>query len=82
MASTYLSRTESAGSRTTCTWSAWVKRSKSGSSQFLASCSYSASDEAYFFFNGGDKLIWQYHLQVMVMYKQIDYLEIQMLGII
>ena len=59
MASTSLYRTESAGSRTTFTWSAWVKRSKSGSSQFLASCSYSASDEAYFFFNGGDKLIWQ-----------------------
>jgi len=59
MASTYLQRTESAGSRTTFTWSAWVKRTKIGSSQFLAACSYSSSDEAYFFFNGGDKLIWQ-----------------------
>ena len=59
MANTYLQRTESAGSRTTFTWSAWVKRSKINSSQFLAACSYSSSDEAYFFFNGGNKLIWQ-----------------------
>ena len=59
MASTYLQRTESAGNRRTFTWSAWVKRSKIGSSQFLASCTYSSSDEAYFFFNGSDKLIWQ-----------------------
>ncbi|BCV08504.1 MAG: hypothetical protein CM15mL7_150 [uncultured marine virus] len=59
MASTYLQRTESAGNRRTFTWSAWIKRSKLGASQFLAACSHSSSDEAYFFFNGSDKLIWQ-----------------------
>ena len=59
MASTYLQRTESAGNRRTFTWSAWVKRTKTGASQFLAACSYSSSDESYFFFNGSDKLIWQ-----------------------
>ena len=56
---TYLYRTESAGSRKTFTWSAWVKRSKLGSSQMLAACSYASSDETYFFFNGSDNLIWQ-----------------------
>ena len=59
MASTFIYRTESAGNRRTFTWSAWIKRSKLGASQFLAACSHSASDEAYFFFNGSDKLIWQ-----------------------
>ena len=59
MANTYLQRTESAGNRRTFTWSAWVKRSKIGASQFLAACSYSSSDESYFFFNGSDQLIWQ-----------------------
>ena len=59
MANTYLQRTESAGNRRTFTWSAWIKRSKLGASQFLAACSHSSSDEAYFFFNGSDKLIWQ-----------------------
>ena len=59
MASTYLQRTESAGSRTTFTWSAWIKRSNISSSQMLAACSYSSSDEAYFFFNGSGKLVWQ-----------------------
>ena len=59
MASTYLQRTESAGSRKKFTWSAWIKRSKLGASQFLAACSHSSSDEAYFFFNGSDSLIWQ-----------------------
>ena len=59
MANTYLQRTESAGNRRTFTWSAWVKRSKLGASQFLAACSYSSSDESYFFFNGSDQLIWQ-----------------------
>ena len=59
MASTFIYRTESAGNRRTFTWSAWIKRSKLGASQFLAACSHSSSDEAYFFFNGSDKLIWQ-----------------------
>jgi len=59
MATTYLQRTESAGNRRTFTWSAWIKRSKLGASQFLAACSHSSSDESYFFFNGGDQLIWQ-----------------------
>ena len=59
MASTYLQRTESAGNRRTFTWSAWIKRSSVGSSQMLAACSYSSSDEAYFFFNGSGKLVWQ-----------------------
>jgi hypothetical protein len=59
MASTSLYRTESAGNRRTFTWSAWVKRSKLGGSQFLASCSYSASDEAYIYFNGDNQLLWQ-----------------------
>ena len=36
MASTYLQRTESAGNRRTFTWSAWIKRSKINTSQFLA----------------------------------------------
>ena len=41
MATTYLQRTESAGNRRTFTWSAWIKRSKLGASQFLAACSHS-----------------------------------------
>jgi len=59
MASTYLQRTESAGNRKTFTWSAWIKRSNISSSQMLAACSYSSSDETYFFFNGSGKLVWQ-----------------------
>jgi len=59
MANTYLQRTESAGNRRTFTWSAWIKRSNISSSQMLAACSYSSSDEAYFFFNGSGKLVWQ-----------------------
>jgi hypothetical protein len=49
----------------------------------LAACSYSSSDEAYFFFNFEvDKLVWQSSSASYGMYKLIDYLEIQMLGII
>ena len=58
MANTYLQRTESAGSRKKFTWSAWIKRSKIGASQFLVACSYSSSDEAYLYFNGSDSLCW------------------------
>ena len=58
MASTYLQRTESAGNRKKFTWSAWIKRSKLGASQFIAACSHSSSDEGYLYFDGSDHLCW------------------------
>ena len=60
MASTYLTRTpSSAGNRTTWTWSAWVKRSTTGSASSLFGVHYSSGayqDNLYFQSSG--KLDW------------------------
>jgi hypothetical protein len=59
MASTYLSRTQSASStRTKCTLSAWIKRGKFNNSayHFFVSSYISNSDRMGFYFNTGDTL--------------------------
>lgn len=52
-ASAYLSRTPSAGNRTTWTWSAWIKRGTLGVSQYLLTSNTGASDSTFFNFNFG-----------------------------
>ncbi len=55
MASTYLSRTQTTGNRTTFTFSAWVKRSSLGE-QHLISCGPSSTARTQFHFQGQDAL--------------------------
>ena len=57
MASTYLQRTPSTtGNRKKWTWSAWIKRSKLGASQYLLSSYESSSTETTILFNSSDQL--------------------------
>jgi hypothetical protein len=55
MASTYLTRTQSTGNRTTFTFSAWVKRSGFGT-QHLITCGASSTYMTQFQFNSADQL--------------------------
>jgi hypothetical protein len=57
MASTYLQRTPSTtGNRKKWTWSAWIKRSNIGTSNYLLSSYESSSTETTINFNGADQL--------------------------
>ena len=57
MASTYLTRTPaSAGNRTTWTWSAWIKRNKLGTEQFVFYGWDSADNDTRIFFDIDDTL--------------------------
>jgi len=55
MANSYLSRTQTAGNRTTFTFSAWVKRSGFGT-QHLITCGASSTYMTQFQFNSADQL--------------------------
>jgi len=57
MASTYLTRTQTTGNRTTFTFSAWVKRSSLGE-QHLISCGTSSTSRTQFHFNGDNALMF------------------------
>ena len=61
MASTYLTRTMGAGSRTTWTWSAWVKRSKLGALQNVWGVYVHANDNFRLFFTAGDALEFKFY---------------------
>ena len=57
MASTYLTRTQTTGNRTTFTWSGWVKKNDiSSSDKFLTSCGTASNFRTQFFFDGSDRL--------------------------
>ena len=57
MASTYLTRTQSMGNRTTFTFSAWVKRSSLGE-QYLINAGASGTSRTQFHFNGDNALMF------------------------
>ena len=54
MASTYLTRTQTAGNRRTFTWSAWVKRGVISTRQTLLSAGTDGNDESYLRFDAGN----------------------------
>jgi len=54
MASTYLSRTQTAGNRKTFTWSAWIKRSDVASRQTLLSAGIDGNDESFLRFDAAN----------------------------
>ena len=56
MANTYLQQSIGNGNRRTWTWSAWVKRSKLGSTQILADNYTDANNYAHIYFSGSDNL--------------------------
>ena len=57
MASTYLSKTpSSAGSRTTWTWSGWIKRSNLGGTSILFSAGTSGTNDTTIYFNTSNQL--------------------------
>ena len=51
MASTYLTRTQTAGNRRTWTWSAWIKRGDVGTRQNILSAGIDGNDESHFRFD-------------------------------
>lgn len=56
----YLSRTPgTAGSRTTWTWSGWVKRSTLGTTQQLWTSGIDSNNAALLYFDSGNRLVWQ-----------------------
>jgi hypothetical protein len=54
MASTYLTRTQTAGNRRTFTWSAWVKRGVISTRQTLLSAGIDGSNESFLRFDASD----------------------------
>jgi len=54
MASTYLTRTQTAGNRRTFTWSAWVKRGDLASRQTLLSAGIDGNDESFLRFDAAN----------------------------
>ena len=54
MASTYLTRTQTAGNRRTFTWSAWIKRGDVSRRQTLLSAGIDGSNESYLRFDASD----------------------------
>ena len=54
MASTYLTRTQTAGNRKTFTWSAWIKRGDVASRQTLLSAGIDGNDESFLRFDAAN----------------------------
>ena len=54
MASTYLTRTQTAGNRRTFTWSAWIKRGDVASRQTLLSAGIDGSNESFLRFDASN----------------------------